>query len=326
MTVICELCPKKCLIKPGQSGDCRVRINLEGRLISSIYGLPCAVHIDPIEKKPLFHFLPATTIFSLATAGCNLHCKNCQNWQISQAEGYETRNYNLSPQQVVDFALRRKCGSIAYTYTEPTVFYEYVYDTAVLARKKGVKNVLVTAGYINPEPQKKICRIIDASNTDLKGFTNEFYRSNCSASLKPVLEGMILAREQGVWLEITHLVIPTLNDDLSQIRRMCKWIVKNLGDYTPLHLSRFYPQYKLRNLPPTPVNFLYNARKEARDTGLKYVYVGNVLGGEGENTYCPNDGKLIIKRIGFKVLEYHLSGERCKYCNQKIEGVWKDGI
>ncbi len=321
--VICELCPKNCSIPDGQSGDCRVRVNMGGKLIAVTYGRPCSIHIDPMEKKPLFHFLPSTPIFSIATAGCNLHCKNCQNWQISQANPYDIDNFNLSPKMIVNLAIRKSCQSIAYTYSEPTVFYEYVYDTAVYARERGIKNVLVTAGYINPKPQKKICRYIDASNTDLKGFNEGFYRSNCFATLRPVLDGMVIAREMGVWLEITNLVIPTLNDDLTEVRRMCKWIKKNLGDYIPLHFSRFHPQYRLRNLPPTPLNFLRNARKEAMNTGLKYVYIGNVIGEDGENTYCPNDGKLLIGRIGFTITAYSIINGRCKVCNEKIEGVWK---
>jgi pyruvate formate lyase activating enzyme len=286
------------------------------------YGNPCAVHIDPIEKKPLLHFLPASRAFSLATAGCNLHCKNCQNWEISQRRPEETYNLYLPPEAAVAEAIRADCRSIAYTYSDPDVFFEYTMETALLAHQQGLKNVLVTAGYINPETQREFCQAVDAANVDLKGFTDDFYREICSASLQPVLDALMLYRQEGVWLEVTHLVIPTLNDDLAQIRRMCRWLRDNLGADVPLHFSRFHPRYQLKNLPPTPVETLEEARQTALEEGLRYVYVGNVPGHPGESTYCPNCGKTIVGRIGYSITELNLEDGRCRFCGQEIAGVW----
>lgn len=319
---VCELCPKSCRIAEGQSGDCRARIVIDGELRAVTYGRPCAIHVDPIEKKPLFHVLPATRTFSLATAGCNLHCKYCQNWTISQAAPEDTRNVAMLPGSVVEAAKAQRCLSIAYTYTEPVTFYEYVLDTSMLARQAGLLNVTVTAGYINKEPMERLCSFVDASNTDLKAFSDTFYRDMCDAGLKPVLDGMVTMKERGVWLEITNLIIPTFNDDLDMIRRMCKWIVTHLGSETPLHFSRFFPMYKVRNLPPTPVETLLTAQQEALEIGLQYVYVGNLMGNEGESTFCPADRTLLIRRMGFSVLENHLVNGACPTCGNKIPGIW----
>jgi len=286
------------------------------------YGKPCAVHIDPVEKKPLFHVMPGTRILSLATAGCNLHCKFCQNWTISQAAPQDLRSIDLPPERVVEAAISQQCQAIAYTYTDPVIFYEYALDTSTLARTKGLLNVTVTAGYINREPLEMLCKVTDASNTDLKAFSDRFYREMCDATLKPVLDGMVSMREHGVWVEVTNLVIPTFNDDLDLIRRMCRWILKNLGESTPLHFSRFHPMYKIRNLPPTPVEFLLKARQEALELGLHYVYVGNVLGTEAENTFCPSDGAVLIRRRGFSVLENNLVNGRCPKCGHAVPGIW----
>ncbi|MFC1835993.1 AmmeMemoRadiSam system radical SAM enzyme [Thermodesulfobacteriota bacterium] len=321
---LCELCPKACRIAEGHSGDCRARIVVDGELRAVTYGRPCALHIDPVEKKPLYHFLPGTAILSLATAGCNLHCKHCQNWTISQAAPQDIRNVKLPPKRVVEIASAQRCRSIAYTYTDPVIFYEYALDTSSLAREKGIRNVAVTAGYINPEPMRMLCNVIDASNTDLKAFNESFYKDVCDGSLKPVLDGMVIMKEQGVWLEVTNLIIPTMNDDLEMIRKMCRWILANLGAETPLHFSRFRPMYKIRNLPPTPVDFLMKARQEALDLGLEFVYVGNVLGTDAEYTRCPDDGTLLIKRIGFSIQEYRLENGKCPKCGRPIPGVWSD--
>ncbi len=321
---VCDLCPKGCKIPDGHSGDCRSRVAVDGELRAVTYGRPCAVHIDPIEKKPLFHFLPGTPIFSLAAAGCNLHCKFCQNWTISQAAPQDIQNAKLSPEAVVKAAIAQQCRSIAYTYTDPVIYYEYTLDTSVLARENGLKNVTVTAGYINRKPLEQLCKVTDASNTDLKAFSEAFYRDICEGSLKPVLDCLVVTKEQGVWLEVTNLIIPTLNDDLDMIRRMCRWMLANLGPDTPVHFSRFYPMYKIRNLPPTPVEILMSARREALEIGLRYVYVGNVLGTDAENTYCPSDGSLLIKRRGYKILEDNLKNGCCPSCGQKIPGVWSN--
>lgn len=321
----CLLCPRECKLAEGQRGDCLARIHLDGKLQTLVYGKPCARHIDPIEKKPLFHFLPGSRVHSIATAGCNLHCKYCQNWEISQRRPEETYNLDLPPEKLVAEALQTGCRSIAYTYSEPVIFYEYVMDTATLAQERGIKNVLVTAGYINPVPQRELCRVVDAANVDLKGFTEDFYRDVCSGQLKPVLDALVLFKEEGVWLEVTNLVLPTLNDDLAQIRKMCQWMSRNLGDDVPLHFSRFYPRYKLKNLPPTPVETLDRARETALEVGLKYVYVGNVPGHAGNNTYCPHDSRLLIQRRGYSLIQYHIDDGKCQFCGEPIPGVWNGG-
>ncbi len=321
---ICELCPKNCRITEGHSGDCRCRIVVDGELRAVTYGKACAVHIDPVEKKPLFHFLPGTNVLSLAGAGCNLHCKFCQNWTISQAAPQDIRHVDLPPDRVVEVTRDRGCPSISYTYTEPIVFYEYVLDTARLAREKGLLNVTVTAGYINRKPMELLCEVTDASNTDLKAFSEAFYRDVCDATLKPVLDGMVIMKERGVWLEVTNLIVPTLNDDMDMIRRMCRWMLAHLGPDTPLHLSRFFPMYQIRNLPPTPGEFLLNARKEALDIGLHYVYVGNWAAQGTADTHCPNDHTLLVSRRGFSVLENHIKDGKCPTCGRSIPGIWSN--
>jgi pyruvate formate lyase activating enzyme len=321
--VECELCPKQCRIGHGQRGDCRVRINIEGRLLSVVYARPCSLHIDPVEKKPLFHFLPGTDIFSLATAGCNLKCLNCQNWEISQADPEDIAAYKAGPEEIVAFALREGCPSIAYTYTEPIIYYEYTYDTSLLAHSRGLKNILVTAGYINQKPLKKLCSVVDAANTDLKFFNDAMYRSNCDATLQPVLDALVTMRAMGVWLEVTNLVIPTMNDDPRDIQKMCSWISKNLGPDVPLHFSRFTPRYRLKNLPATPVKTLETAHRIALDAGLKFVYIGNVMGHDAESTYCPSCRRLLIGRQGFWITELNMQDGKCKFCGESIPGVWR---
>jgi pyruvate formate lyase activating enzyme len=322
--VTCELCPRGCVIPEGASGDCRIRVNLDGKLVATTYGRPSSIHIDPMEKKPLYHFHPTSPVFSVATAGCNLHCLNCQNWQLSQRGGEEMEHiFRLEPAALVALAQEKDCQSIAYTYSDPIVFYEYVYDTSALAHEAGMSNVFVTAGYINKEPLRKLCSVLDASNTDLKAFDDGFYRKINDATLQPVLDALVIQREEGVWLEVTNLVIPTLNDDLAMIRRMAKWIRDNLGEDTPLHFSRFTPMYRMRNLPPTPTPTLEMARNEALDAGLHYVYIGNVSGLDASNTYCPRDGTLLIRRTGFHVDENNLTPDgRCPVCKETIPGVW----
>ncbi len=319
---LCELCPKNCRITEGHSGDCKARIVLDGQLRAVTYGRPCALHVDPVEKKPLFHFLPGTRILSVATAGCNLHCKFCQNWTISQAAPEEIRSTDLSPKKLVELAAAQDCLSVAYTYTEPVIFFEYALEASTLARERRMKNVTVTAGYINRRPMEMLCQVVDASNTDLKAFSETFYKELCDASLKPVLDGMVLMKERGVWLEITNLIVPTFNDDIEMIRKMCRWILANLGADTPLHFSRFFPMYKMRNLPPTPVDFLMKARAEALEIGLNYVYVGNVLGIGAENTSCPSDGTVLIQRIGYHIAQNNLVNGKCPKCGLKIPGIW----
>ncbi len=329
----CELCPKRCVIPPGHAGDCRVRVNWNGKLRAVTYGRPCAVHIDPVEKKPLFHFLPGTKILSVATAGCNLHCKNCQNWSISQANpedvsvvSWSRTEVGLSPKRLVQVASRRNLPSIAYTYTEPVVFFEYTYDTAVLARQRGIRNVTVTAGYIMEGPLRKLSKVIDASNVDIKTMNPSLFRSNSGGKLRYVLRGLEVAREEGVWIEVTNLIIPTLNDSRAETRELCRWVVHHLGPDTPLHLSRFYPHHQLRNLPPTPVSTLLDARKIALDEGLHYVYVGNLRGrrdDDFESTFCPSCGHKVVSRYGFTVTSVDIKDGRCGHCGHPIAGVWK---
>jgi pyruvate formate lyase activating enzyme len=323
-SVTCELCPHACVIPEGAAGDCRVRVNLGGKLRATTYGRPSAIHIDPMEKKPLYHFHPGVSVFSIATAGCNLHCLNCQNWQLSQRGGEEMeQTYKGDPAEMVTAAQGEGCKAIAYTYSDPIVFYEYVHDTSVLAREQGLANVFVTAAYINREPLRRLCQVLDATNADLKSFDDGIYRRVSGATLKPILDALVTFREEGVWTEVTNLVIPTVNDDLAMIRRMARWLVAELGPDTPLHFSRFHPQYRMRNLPPTPAETLRRARAEALDAGLRYVYVGNVMGDAGSSTYCPRDGTLLIGRSGFTITDYKLTADgRCPTCNDKIPGVW----
>jgi pyruvate formate lyase activating enzyme len=323
MRVQCELCPKRCLMVPGQSGDCRVRMNIDGVLRTVVYGYACAMNVDPVEKKPLFHFLPGTPILSLATVGCNLHCKNCQNWEISQANPEDTPAMPCPPEQVVALAKQHHCPLLAFTYTEPIVYFEYACDTSRLAREAGLRSVLVTAGYVNREPWLKLLTYIDAITLDLKGIKEEFYRDVCSATLTPVLDALVTAKNSGVWLEVSNLVIPTLNDRPEDLRQLCQWIKANLGAETPLHFLGFFPRYKMQHLPPASAETLNQARQIALREGLSYVYIGNVLSKEGQNTYCPGCRKLLIERSGFTILQNNIRDGRCPQCSREIQGVWK---
>ncbi len=321
--VRCNLCPKRCILRAGQRSFCGVRENIKGELFTLSYGLPCAVHVDPIEKKPFFHFLPKSKAFSLATAGCNLRCRFCQNWSISQVRPEEIRNFLLSPEDLIRMAKEKKCESISYTYTEPTVFFEYMLDTAKLAKKEGIKNTVHSSGYINPQPLRELCKYLDAINIDLKAFTEEFYSELTHGDLPSILQTLKIIKEEGVHLEITNLVIPTKNDDLEKIREMCVWIKENLGEDTVLHFSRFWPMHKLTALPPTSVSTLEETKKIAESVGLKYIYIGNVPGHQAENTYCPKCKKLLIRRLGFSVLGNNIVKDKCKFCGEGIYGVWE---
>ena len=321
-TIQCNLCPKSCIIAPGERGNCRIRYNLNDKLINLTYSHPCTMHVDPIEKKPLFHFYPGEQIFSVATAGCNLHCKNCQNWQISQANPEDIPSYKVTPQELVFLSKQYNCNMIAYTYTEPLASYEYTLDSSIIAKSHGLKNVLVTSGYLNRAPLKKLYRYIDAVNIDLKFFNDTMYKKITTGSLKPVLDALVLAREMNVWLEITHLIIPTLNDDLKEIEKMCVWIHKNLGEEVPIHFSRFQPHYLLQNLPATPYSTLKDAHNIARQTGLKFAYIGNVYGTHEESTFCPSCNKTVIKRVGYNILEYNIIDGKCSYCKTPVAGRW----
>jgi pyruvate formate lyase activating enzyme len=287
-----------------------------------VYGNPSAVHLDPIEKKPFFHVLPGTTSFSLATAGCNFQCKFCQNWEISQAFPEDVYSYEVPPELMVKRAKEIGARSIAYTYVEPMIFYEYMYDICQLKKKEGLLNVIHSNGFINPAPLRDLCKVLDAANIDLKGFTENFYRELCGGKLTPVLETLKTLKQEKVHLEITNLIIPTKNDEMSVIKEMCLWVKKELGADTPIHFSRFYPLYKLKGLPPTPVSTLEEARSVALSTGLEYIYIGNIPSHEGENTFCPKCKKIIIQRKGFMVGEMHLKNGKCGYCGKPIPGIW----
>jgi len=322
-TLQCLLCPRKCVLAPDQRGVCTVRINKEGKLYSLGYGNPVAIHIDPIEKKPFFHVSPGSPVYSLAVAGCNMRCVFCQNWQISQSKPDEVQSYNLSPEEAVNQAIQNNCHFIAYTYTEPTVFYEYMLDIAKLAHIRGVKNTMHTCGYINQEPLNELLKYMDAVNVDLKGFSPEIYaKIGEMAQLGPVLETLKTIKKAGVWLEITCLIIPGLNDETAKIKEMCVWIKENLGDQVPVHFSRFMPAFQLVNLPPTPLEKLEEAYEIAKKAGLKYVYVGNVPGHAAESTYCPYCGNVVVKRIGYEILENNIKDSKCRSCGNKIAGRW----
>ncbi len=322
-TVACSLCPRTCILGEGETGFCRARKNVRGTLVSLGYGQPCAIHVDPIEKKPFFNVLPRTLSFSIASAGCNLRCRFCQNWQISQISPLESRNHRASPERIVSLAKSNNCRSIAYTYTEPTNFYEYMFDTARLAKAQGLLNVGHSNGYINPEPLKALATHMHAVNIDLKGFSETFYATLCEARLAPVLETIKTLKRSGVWVEITNLVIPGHNDDPAMIARMCEWIRRDVGSDVPIHFSRFFPLYRMTTVPPTPVATLEKARDIAIKAGLTYAYIGNVPGHPGEHTYCPGCGKVVVRRSGYNILESHIKTGRCAYCAERIGGIWQ---
>jgi pyruvate formate lyase activating enzyme len=310
------------VVAPGQKGFCRVRRNDKGEYKTLVHSNPCAVHIDPIEKKPLFHFLPGTSALSLATAGCNFTCKNCQNYDISQASPEDTYNYNITPGEMVQLAIEYQTPTIAYTYTEPTVFFEYMLETAKKAREKKILNIYHSNGYINRKPLLELSEYLDGANVDLKGFSEDFYEEITGGTLQPVLDTLVTLKEQGVWLEITNLVIPGVNDTDERLSAMCRWIKEELGSGIPVHFTRFSPMYKLQNIPPTPLETLRKAHGIARHAGLEYVYVGNVPGTREESTYCSKCEKPIIIRKGYNVAKMNLDGGKCKFCGTEIPGRW----
>jgi len=320
--VKCELCPNFCLLKEGETGRCKARKNIDGKLYSMVYGRIAALHIDMIEKKPLYHFLPGSQIYSIATPGCNLKCKFCQNWEISQAYPNEVQTKYMTPEEVILDVKSKKLNSIAFTYTEPTVYYEYMLDIAKLAKKNKIKTVVISAGYINPEPLKKLLPYIDAYKIDFKGFNPEFYRKMTSGKVENVLEAMKIIKKSGVWLEIVNLLIPGENDSDEDIKKLSLWVKENLGADTPLHFTRFYPNYKLKDLPPTPMEKIKKAREIAMKIGLNYVYTGNIPDNEGSATYCPKTKEKAIIRNGFFFIQNNLDKEgRCPD-GLKIPGIW----
>jgi len=325
--VRCHLCAHRCLIADGQKGICQVRENRGGTLNTLVYGRTIAQHVDPVEKKPLFHFHPGSLSYSIATPGCNFHCHWCQNWEISQMD----RDHSLpegqeaSPEQIVAAAQRANCSSIAYTYTEPTVFFEYAYDTARLAHQAGLANVYVTNGYMSEEMLETFHPYLDAANVDLKTFDDGVYRCHVGARLQPVLDAMQVMKRLGIWLEVTTLVIPGINDDPTELQRAARFVAQRLGVDTPWHISRFFPAYKMQNVPPTPVETLRRAREIGRAEGLRYVYVGNVRKEAEQDTVCPACGKTLIERRGFVVLANSIRNGRCPDCGAPIAGVGRGG-
>lgn len=320
--VKCTLCPRYCVIPPGKRGFCRCRENIDGKLYTINYGKVCSAAVDPVEKKPLYHFHPSSITFSIATAGCNFRCKHCQNWEISQVSPDNIIYNTLYPEDIVRMALEYRCDGIAYTYTEPTVFYELMYDTVSIARKKGLYNVMITNGYINEEPLRNLK--IDGMNIDIKG-NEKFYREVCHGTLEPVLRTAIVAKKIGIHVEITNLIIPTYNDNMEDILNLIHFVRDYLGKETPLHFTRFFPRYKLLDIPPTPLEVLESARNLALEEGLKYVYIGNVPGHEGENTYCPNCKTLLIDRSKFSVIVNNIDTSsgvpQCPNCGEIIDIV-----
>ena len=320
--VRCNLCERRCLIAPGRYGACGVRKNINGKLYTLVYGLLTAMNIDPIEKKPLFHFYPGSAVLSISTVGCNFFCKFCQNWEISQSR-LEKGLYGryVPPEEVVRAAVEAGADGIAYTYNEPTIFLEYVLDVARLAKKHGLINVMVTNGYATPEAVELMAPYIDAATVDFKGGGNrEFYKKYVGVLDPDKIFNTILAmRDHGMWIEITNLVVPEVGDKEEDIRRLSKWIVENLGPETPFHLLRFYPHYKMRHLPPTPVETLERLASIAKEEGLVHVYIGNVPGHPLENTYCPKCGLQVITRRGVWIVDYKLTKDnRCPRCGYKL--------
>jgi pyruvate formate lyase activating enzyme len=321
--VKCLLCAQGCSLKAGERGKCRARMNVNGEMRSLVYGKPVAIHVDPIEKKPFYHFMPGSTAFSLATSGCPLHCKFCQNWQISQSRPEDYQVDFTPPESIVGMSLTRKAPIVAFTYNEPTVFTEYMTDIARLAKKEKLRCVMVSCGFMNSEPLSEMCDVLDAIKIDLKGYSEDFYRNVCSAELQPVLKSIKQIARSGIHLEIVNLVVPTLNDSEPMLRELPEWIMGELGPDVPVHFTRFHPDYQLLNLPPTPVAILEKARDLALNQGIHYAFVGNVPGHAGNHTYCPSCGKIVIKRSSFFVEETNLKDGHCSFCGKTIAGIWK---
>lgn len=323
--VCCFLCSHRCSIKENSRGICGVRENRNGRLFSLVYGKVVAAHVDPIEKKPFYNYLPGSTAYSIATVGCNFRCRNCQNSDISQAprEGRGIIGTDVEPETVVDLARKNGCRSIAYTYTEPTIFFEYAYDVSKIARKEGLSNLFVSNGYMTGEMLDMYHPLLDAANIDLKSFRDETYKNLCGASLQPVLESLKRMKDLGIWVEITTLLIPGINDSKEEIGDIAEFISKELGKQTPWHISRFHPDYKLMDIPPTAPKAVREARDIGIAAGLEYVYAGNLPGDSGENTYCPKCGQVLVQRNAYNIIENKIDKGFCPKCGTKIAGRWE---
>ena len=321
--LLCTLCPRYCTIGEGQNGFCFIRKNIDGKLYSLGYGRPTGFAIDPIEKKPLNHFLPGSKILSFGTAGCNLGCKFCQNWTMSKAKLDDSNSYYASPENVVQLAKKQKIPSIAFTYNDPTIFGEYVIDISKIAREENIRSVMVTAGYIDKQARKDVYKYIDAANVDLKAFSETFYHKLTFSHLQDILDTLLwLKNETNVWLEITTLLIPGENDSSDEIKQMIDWILKNLGDDVPLHFTAFHPDFKLLHKPKTKPETLFTARKIAIESGIKFCYTGNIHDREGQTTFCPSCKKKLIERDWHTVLRSNLSGNKCINCGGELNGVF----
>jgi pyruvate formate lyase activating enzyme len=319
--VQCQLCPHQCVVADLERGNCGVRENQGGDYKTLVYGDLCAMNIDPIEKKPLYHFHPSSQSLSIATAGCNFFCRFCQNWEISQKRPEQIKSVKYTPERLIRTAISKHCRTIAFTYTEPVIYFEYMFDCAVEGEKKGVSGVMISNGFINSKSMQELCRYIGAVKIDLKAFTDEFYVKWCSGKLQPVLDTLTLLKDQQVWFEIVVLLIPGLNDSPREIESMSKWIVKELGPDVPVHYSRYYPTFMLKNIPPTPEHNLKRAWKITRDQGVKFVYIGNILS-KYSHTYCPSCSRILIERIGFTINNRGMINNRCKYCQEIIPGIF----
>lgn len=320
--VECQVCPRKCRIADQERGFCGNKENRGGRYYTLVHSRACAVQVDPIEKKPFFHFLPGSFSFSIAAAGCNMECQFCQNWQIAQFRPEQIRSVFLPPEEVVRRAKETSCQSIAYTYSEPVSFYEYMFDTAVEGQKQGVRSVVVTNGYINEEPLRRLCDHVAAVKVDLKAFTESFYKEICRGELKPVKETLIRLNRWKIWTEIVVLLVPGQNDKPAEIREMAKWVREELSPDVPLHFTRFHPAYRMQDLPPTPVATLERCAAIGKEEGLHFVYIGNVPGHSDENTRCPACNQIVISRKGFGILNKNLREGRCGFCGVPIPGIW----
>ncbi|MCP4583415.1 MAG: AmmeMemoRadiSam system radical SAM enzyme [candidate division Zixibacteria bacterium] len=320
--VECRLCPRKCIVSDLERGYCGVRENIGGEYYTLVHSRVCSSNIDPIEKKPFFHFLPGTNAFSIATAGCNMNCKFCQNWTISQFRPEDVNHIAMTPDDCARVANDNNCPSIAYTYSEPTIFFEYMFDCAIAAKSRDIRSTVVTAGYIEKDPLLELIGLVDAIKIDLKAFTESYYKEICNSALQPVLDTLVTIKKSGTWLEIVYLMLPGLNDDESEISDLCDWLLDNLGPDVPIHFTRFHPSYLLQNLTMTPLVSLERAHSVAREKGLHYCYIGNVYGHDTENTYCHHCGKLLIGRRGFQITANKLDGGKCPSCQTTIPGVW----
>jgi len=321
--VRCTLCPNFHILNKGELSFCFTRINRNGKLITLAYNNPCILNVDPIEKGPFYHIRPGTNTVALAIGGCNLRCLYCQNWNIAMERPDRLKNLDLPKEKILDSAREKECKTILFSFTEPTVYPEYVKEVTAFTFSHGIKNVICTAGFVNPTPLKDLCKNVEGFAVTLKAFNDKFYQKICGQNLAPVLKSLEVIKAEKRWLEIVNLIVPSYNDDMKVIKEMCEWIKKNLGEDTPIHFGRFVPEYKLKDLPPTPVNTIDDALKVGKDAGLKYVYSFNVAPHDGNNTYCPACKKAVIKRLAFKILENNLPNGKCKFCNQKIAGVWE---